>query len=99
MYLQWSSGLAMMPFAVKCCDFLNQSTEESFENLEMSMSLFTKYRGKKSRSYNILSVFCLMITLLLGILAHTEGTKEISQRVAENFSLLTERTLYFLERP
>lgn len=33
-----------------------------------------------------------MITLLLGILAHSEGTKEISQLFVKNFSLITQGT-------
>ena len=50
-YLEWIPGLVNIPFAVKTCDFLNQSKKESFENLEMSMLVFVKYQEEKLQHF------------------------------------------------
>lgn len=60
---------------------LNQGKKESFESLEISVLIFMKYQ--KKRSYNAFVSFGLMTLLLLEILAHTEGMKEISQQLAK----------------
>lgn len=57
------------------CDFLNQSNE-NFENLEMSMLVFMNYQRKKLQHFSFPPVFCLIIILLLGILAHTKDLKK-----------------------
>ena len=80
----WFSDYAIFSEEVR---LLNQGKKESFGNVNAGI-----YEISRREVTSLLSVCHRMTLLLLEIFTHTEGTKEISQQFAKNFSLITERT-------